>query len=52
MVLENVKEMWTEIPRKVDGKKRRPVNRDRFIGKIFDPPSFLPFFLYSGVVVC
>lgn len=52
MVLENVKEMWTEIPRKVDGKKRRPVNRDRFISKMFDPPSFLPFFVFwSGGVL-
>ena len=34
MVLENVKEMWTEIPRKADGKKGRPVNKDRFISKM------------------
>ncbi|KAG0640591.1 Sm-like ribonucleo protein [Tuber magnatum] len=35
MVLENVKEMWTETPRKADGKKGRPVNKDRFISKMF-----------------
>ncbi|KAF7194379.1 Small nuclear ribonucleoprotein Sm D2 [Pseudocercospora fuligena] len=35
MVLENVKEMWTEIPRLADGKKGRPVNKDRFISKMF-----------------
>lgn len=35
MVLENVKEMWTEIPRLSDGKKGRPVNKDRFISKMF-----------------
>lgn len=33
MVLENVKEMWTETPRLADGKKGRPVNKDRFISK-------------------
>ncbi|KAF8832489.1 hypothetical protein F5051DRAFT_435481 [Lentinula edodes] len=38
MVLENVKEiydfeqMWTEIPK---GKNKKPVNKDRFISKIF-----------------
>ncbi|KAA8909808.1 hypothetical protein FN846DRAFT_888824 [Sphaerosporella brunnea] len=35
MVLENVKEMWTETPRKADGSKGRPVNKDRFISKMF-----------------
>ncbi|EGY18906.1 small nuclear ribonucleoprotein Sm D2 [Verticillium dahliae VdLs.17] len=40
MVLENVvrtrlKEMWTETPRNADGKKGRPVNKDRFISKMF-----------------
>merc|ERR1712224_637620 len=35
MVLENVKEMWTETPRLSDGKKGRPVNKDRFISKMF-----------------
>ncbi|KAL2760433.1 hypothetical protein ACRALDRAFT_1026003 [Sodiomyces alcalophilus JCM 7366] len=35
MVLENVKEMWTETPRTADGKKGRPVNKDRFISKLF-----------------
>ena len=35
MVLENVKEMWTETPRKADGKVGRPVNRDRFVSKMF-----------------
>ncbi|KAF8740577.1 hypothetical protein AX14_008187 [Amanita brunnescens Koide BX004] len=31
-VLENVKEMWTEIPK---GKNKKPVNKDRFISKMF-----------------
>lgn len=31
MILENVKEMWTEIPK--NGGK--PVNKDRFISKMF-----------------
>ncbi|CDO54783.1 similar to Saccharomyces cerevisiae YLR275W SMD2 Core Sm protein Sm D2, part of heteroheptameric complex that is part of the spliceosomal U1, U2, U4, and U5 snRNPs [Geotrichum candidum] len=35
MVLENVKEMWTETPRNANGKKGKPVNRDRFISKMF-----------------
>ncbi|EXL00385.1 small nuclear ribonucleoprotein Sm D2 [Fusarium oxysporum f. sp. raphani 54005] len=35
MVLENVKEMWTETPRLANGKKGRPVNKDRFISKMF-----------------
>jgi len=36
MVLVNVKEMWTEIPKTGKGKKKaRPVNKDRFISKMF-----------------
>ncbi|KAI1818124.1 small nuclear ribonucleoprotein Sm D2 [Poronia punctata] len=35
MVLENVKEMWTETPRLANGKKGRPVNKDRFVSKMF-----------------
>ncbi|BFZ64198.1 mRNA splicing protein [Saitoella coloradoensis] len=35
MVLENVKEMWTETPRNAQGKKGKPVNKDRFISKMF-----------------
>ncbi|KAG2185068.1 hypothetical protein INT43_000981 [Umbelopsis isabellina] len=35
MVLENVKEMWTEIPKSGKGKKAKPVNKDRFISKMF-----------------
>jgi small nuclear ribonucleoprotein D2 len=35
MVLENVKEMWTETPRLSNGKKGRPVNKDRFISKMW-----------------
>jgi small nuclear ribonucleoprotein D2 len=34
MVLENVKEMWTEFPRNSQGKKGRGVNKDRFISKM------------------
>lgn len=41
MVLENVKEMWTETPRKADGKKGRPVNKDRFISKMLVVLCFL-----------
>ncbi|KAJ3115508.1 DNA-directed RNA polymerases I and III subunit RPAC1 [Phlyctochytrium bullatum] len=36
MVLENVKEMWTETPKSGKGKKKaKPVNKDRFISKMF-----------------
>ncbi|VEL41506.1 unnamed protein product [Protopolystoma xenopodis] len=36
MVLENVKEMWTEHPRPGKGvKKSKPVNKDRFISRMF-----------------
>ena len=36
MVLENVKEMWTETPKTGKGKKKaKPVNKDRYIAKMF-----------------
>ncbi|KAJ3010548.1 mRNA splicing protein [Thoreauomyces humboldtii] len=36
MVLENVKEMWTETPLTGRGqKKAKPINKDRFISKMF-----------------
>lgn len=35
MVLENVKEMWTETPRSAKGRRGQPVNKDRFIPKMF-----------------
>ncbi len=36
MVLENVKEMWTEVPKTGKGaKKARPVTKDRYISKMF-----------------
>ncbi|KAJ2495998.1 mRNA splicing protein [Coemansia sp. RSA 1972] len=36
MVLENVKEMWTESPTTGKGVKRAiPINKDRFISKLF-----------------
>eukprot|EP00275_Glaucocystis_incrassata_P001738 EC123834.1.p1 GENE.EC123834.1~~EC123834.1.p1 ORF type:complete len:110 (+),score=23.57 EC123834.1:125-454(+) len=36
MVLENVKEMWTEIPKTGKGRKKaKPVNKDRLISKMF-----------------
>lgn len=39
MVLENVKEMWTETPKLSSGKKGRPVNKDRFISKMWVTPG-------------
>ncbi|KAJ1725570.1 mRNA splicing protein [Coemansia erecta] len=36
MVLENIKEMWTETPASGKGAKRAaPINKDRFISKMF-----------------
>ncbi|KAI3943012.1 hypothetical protein MKX01_024935 [Papaver californicum] len=36
MVLENVREMWTEVPKTGKGKKKaHPMNKDRFISKMF-----------------
>eukprot|EP00997_Jenningsia_sp_PLL12_P009785 NODE_6821_length_487_cov_32.381279_g6027_i0.p3 GENE.NODE_6821_length_487_cov_32.381279_g6027_i0~~NODE_6821_length_487_cov_32.381279_g6027_i0.p3 ORF type:complete len:119 (-),score=46.33 NODE_6821_length_487_cov_32.381279_g6027_i0:38-394(-) len=36
MVLENVQEMWTELPKVGKGvKKAKPVNKFRFISKLF-----------------
>ena len=35
MVLENVKEMWTETPRLATGKRGKPMNKDRFISKMY-----------------
>jgi len=35
MVLENVKEMWTETPKNAQGKKGKPINKDRFISKLY-----------------
>ncbi|KAJ8906239.1 hypothetical protein NDN08_002733 [Rhodosorus marinus] len=35
MILENVKEMWIEYPKSSKGGKARPVNKDRFISKMF-----------------
>lgn len=36
MVLENVKEMWTEAPKTGKGKKKaKAINKDRFISKMF-----------------
>lgn len=36
MVLENVKEVWTEAPKTGKGKKKAtPVNKERYISKMF-----------------
>ncbi|CAO2622528.1 Small nuclear ribonucleoprotein Sm D2 [Lemmus lemmus] len=36
MVLENVKEMWTEVPESCQGKKKsKSVKKDRYISKMF-----------------
>merc|ERR1712000_528924 len=44
--LENVKEMWTEVPKKGKGqKKAKPINKDRFIKNMFLPAASLLVFL-------
>merc|ERR1719240_98136 len=35
MVLENVREMWTEVPKGATAKKAKAINKDRFISKMF-----------------
>lgn len=35
MVLENAKEIWQEAPKLADGSRGKPVNKDRFISKMF-----------------
>mmetsp|Transcript_15919 Transcript_15919/g.23636 ORF Transcript_15919/g.23636 Transcript_15919/m.23636 type:complete len:109 (-) Transcript_15919:28-354(-) len=36
MVLTDVKEMWTDVPKKGKGqKKANPVNKDRYVSKMF-----------------
>ena len=36
MVLENVKEIWTEVPKSGKGKnKSKPVNKERYTSKMF-----------------
>mmetsp|Transcript_41604 Transcript_41604/g.90686 ORF Transcript_41604/g.90686 Transcript_41604/m.90686 type:complete len:102 (-) Transcript_41604:202-507(-) len=35
MVLEQVREIWTEVPRGSGKKKGKAVNKDRFISKLF-----------------
>mmetsp|Transcript_745 Transcript_745/g.2432 ORF Transcript_745/g.2432 Transcript_745/m.2432 type:complete len:124 (-) Transcript_745:284-655(-) len=35
MILENVKEFWTEYPKGSKGGKAKAVNKDRFISKMF-----------------
>eukprot|EP00755_Sulcionema_specki_P033220 Sspe_Gene.100277::Locus_74996_Transcript_1_1_Confidence_1.000_Length_428::g.100277::m.100277/K11096/SNRPD2, SMD2; small nuclear ribonucleoprotein D2 len=35
LVLENVQEMWTEIPKVGKGQKAKPVNKFRYISKLF-----------------
>merc|ERR1711871_733137 len=36
MVLENVKEVWTEVPKTGKGKAK-PINKERYISKMFLP---------------
>ncbi|GAB5037720.1 small nuclear ribonucleoprotein sm d2 [Nannochloropsis oceanica] len=35
LLLENVKEMWTEVPKSGKGKKAKPQNKERYISKLF-----------------
>ena len=56
MVLENVKEMWTESPINAKGKKGQAVNKDRFISKMLVnfrslPPANCQRFLRGDSVI-
>ncbi|KAJ9447775.1 Small nuclear ribonucleoprotein Sm D2 [Diplonema papillatum] len=35
LVMESVEEMWTEIPKVASGTKPKPVNKFRYINKLF-----------------
>lgn len=35
MVLENVKELWSETPRNAKGKKLKTISKERFVSKMF-----------------
>ena len=35
MVLENACEIWTELPKSGKGKRAKPMNRERYISKMF-----------------
>ena len=35
MILENACEIWTEMPKKGKGKRAKPVNRERYLSKLF-----------------
>uniref|UniRef100_A0A7S0ZFB3 Small nuclear ribonucleoprotein Sm D2 n=1 Tax=Timspurckia oligopyrenoides TaxID=708627 RepID=A0A7S0ZFB3_9RHOD len=35
MVLEDVKEMWIETPKSSQGRKAKPIHKDRYISKMF-----------------
>ena len=35
MVLENACEIWTEMPKSGKGRRAKPVNRERYISKMF-----------------
>jgi len=48
MVLENVKEMWTETPTTSTGRKGKAVQKDRFISKLFLRGDSVILVLRSG----
>ncbi|KAK9892884.1 hypothetical protein WA026_022564 [Henosepilachna vigintioctopunctata] len=35
MIMENTREIWTEESRKSNGKKKKPIYKDRFLKKLF-----------------
>ncbi|VCW78797.1 unnamed protein product [Gulo gulo] len=35
MVVDNVKELWTKVPKSGKGKQYKPVNKDCYISKMF-----------------
>ncbi|XP_053448025.1 small nuclear ribonucleoprotein Sm D2-like [Nycticebus coucang] len=47
MVLENVKEMWTEVPK---SKKSKPVNKDCYISKMFLSEDLVIVVLWNPLI--
>merc|ERR1712217_771418 len=46
LILENVKEMWSEVTKSQNGQKlSNPVNKDRFINKLFLRGDSVPLVL-------
>ncbi|TKC48070.1 hypothetical protein EI555_017416 [Monodon monoceros] len=53
MVLENVKELWTEVPKNGKGKeKSKPVNEDHYISKMCLRGASVIVVLRNPLITC